>query len=78
MEKFTFTDPTVKAQMEQMILLQIDVTANNEDDKAVLKRFTLFGPPAILFFNSDGQELTEKRVIGFQNAEEFARSMPKD
>jgi thiol:disulfide interchange protein DsbD len=75
MEKFTFTDPRVKAQMEKMILLQIDVTANSVEDKAMLKRFTLFGPPAIIFFDESGQELTDKRVIGFQKSDEFLQSI---
>jgi thiol:disulfide interchange protein DsbD len=75
MEKFTFTDPRVKSRMEQMILLQIDVTANTAEDKAMLKRFTLFGPPAIILFNEQGQELTDKRVIGFQKSDEFLQSI---
>jgi thiol:disulfide interchange protein DsbD len=75
MEKFTFTDPRVKAEMEKMILLQIDVTANNEDDKAMLKRFKLFGPPAIILFDETGSEIQEKRVIGFQKADEFLQSI---
>lgn len=71
MEKFTFSDSRVRAYFDEMQLLQIDVTANNEDDKAMLKRFNLFGPPGIIFFNQDGQELQSARVIGYQNAEKF-------
>ncbi|MDQ9170978.1 protein-disulfide reductase DsbD [Oxalobacteraceae bacterium R-40] len=71
MEKFTFSDSRVRAYFDEMQLLQIDVTANNEDDKAMLKRFNLFGPPGIIFFNQDGQELRSARVIGYQNAEKF-------
>jgi thiol:disulfide interchange protein DsbD len=71
MEKFTFTDPRVQAQFDDMVLLQADVTANNDDDKALLKRFKLFGPPGIIFFDRQGREIPGGRVIGFQKAERF-------
>ena len=54
MERFTFSDPEVQAQLDGMLLLQADVTANNDDDKALLKRFSLFGPPGIIFFDAAG------------------------
>ncbi len=75
MEKLTFTDPQVHAAMKQMLLLQADVTANDANDKALLKRFGLFGPPGIIFFDSQGQELRTARVIGFQNPERFLESL---
>ncbi len=75
MENFTFTDTRVQAQLKNTLLLQIDLTANNEDDKAFLKRYQLFGPPAILFFNREGKELAGYRVIGYQNAEQFLASI---
>ncbi|MEO6920179.1 MAG: protein-disulfide reductase DsbD [Collimonas sp.] len=75
MEKFTFTDPRVQARFGDMILLQIDVTANNADDKAMLKRFNLFGPPGIIFFDGKGQEVPHGRVIGYQNADKFLQSL---
>ncbi|WP_408058362.1 protein-disulfide reductase DsbD [Undibacterium crateris] len=78
MEKLTFTDPAVKAKMEAMLLLQVDVTANNEDDKALLKRFGLFGPPGIIFFNQQAQEIAGSRVVGYQNAEKFLQSLSKN
>jgi len=71
MEAFTFTDPRVIAKMEQMLLLRADVTANSPDDKALLKRFSLFGPPGIIFFDRQGREIPGLRVIGFQSADEF-------
>lgn len=77
MEKLTFTDAKIKQEMEQMLLLQADVTANNSEDKALLKRFGLFGPPGIIFFDSNGQELLGKRVIGYQNAEKFQQSLSR-
>jgi thiol:disulfide interchange protein DsbD len=74
MEKLTFPDPRVRPMLETMVLIQADVTANNGDDKALLKRFNLFGPPGIIFFR-DGAELSGTRVIGYQNAERFATSL---
>ncbi|TXG76010.1 protein-disulfide reductase DsbD [Candidatus Dojkabacteria bacterium] len=75
MEKLTFVEPRVKAKLDQMLLLQVDVTANNADDKALLKRFGLFGPPGIIFFDKNAQELAGKRVIGYQNSDTFLGSL---
>lgn len=72
MELFTFSDQAVAQRMGQMLLLKADVTANNADDRALLKRFNLFGPPGIIFFEAGGRELRDIRVVGFQNAERFA------
>lgn len=77
MEKFTFTDTKVKAELDQMLLLQADVTANNDEHKALLKRFGLFGPPGIIFFAPDGNEIRDARVIGFQSAEKFLQSLSR-
>jgi thioredoxin:protein disulfide reductase len=76
MEKLTFNDPRVLARFANMRLLQADVTANNDDDKALLKRFRLFGPPGIIFFDQQGNEIAGKRVIGYQDAEKFLSSLP--
>jgi len=75
MEKFTFADPRIRSQLADMVLLQVDVTANNNDDKALLKRFQLFGPPGIIFFDKQGREIQGAHVIGYQNAEEFSKSL---
>jgi thioredoxin:protein disulfide reductase len=71
MEKYTFAEPAVAAKMKEFTLLQADVTANNDDDKALLKRFGLFGPPGIIFFDKAGKELAGLRVVGYQPAEQF-------
>jgi len=71
MERFTFSDPRVRERMQNMLLLQADVTANTAEDAELLKRFGLFGPPGILFFGARGGEHTDLRVIGFQSADEF-------
>lgn len=73
MERFTFADPAVAKRLEGFQLLQADVTANNDADKALLKRFRLFGPPGIIFFDAAGAERTGLRVVGFQPAEAFAK-----
>ncbi len=77
MERFTFSDSTVQARLKNTILLQADVTANNADDKALLHRFQLFGPPAILFFDRHGKEQTGSRVIGYQDVAQFMESLKR-
>jgi len=71
MEAFTFTDPKVAEQMSRAMLLRADVTKNDKLDRGLLKRFGLFGPPAILFFSPQGQETRNGRVVGFMNKTEF-------
>lgn len=71
MEKFTFAAPEVRARLAGMTLLQADVTANSDADKALLKRFRLFGPPAIVLFDSNGKELADKQVVGFMPPDKF-------
>lgn len=75
MEKLTFVDPRVRAKLAGSLLLQVDVTANDADDKAMLKRFGLFGPPGIILFDQQGKEIAGARVIGFQDATKFAASL---
>ncbi len=75
MEAFTFTDARVKAKMGQMLLLQADVTGNSDEDKALLKRFSLFGPPGIIFFDLQGKEIQGLRVIGYQSADAFMTTL---
>jgi thiol:disulfide interchange protein DsbD len=75
MEHFTFSDPQVKAELGKMLLLQADVTASTPEHKALLKRFSLFGPPGIVFFDAEGREIKGLRVIGYQNAERFRKTL---
>ncbi len=77
MEKLTFIDPNVQAKLANTVLLQVDVTANDAADKAMLKRFGLFGPPGIIFFDRNGTEIPDSRVIGYQNATKFLTSLQK-
>jgi len=77
MEAFTFSDARVKAKMRGMLLLQADVTANTPEHKALLKRFSLFGPPGIIFFDAQGREIHGLRVIGYQDAERFLQTLER-
>lgn len=77
MEKLTFANPAVRDKLAAFTLLQADVTANNDDDKALLARFQLYGPPGILFFNAKGQQITSLRIVGFQNAETFLGNLAR-
>jgi thiol:disulfide interchange protein DsbD len=71
MERYTFTDPGVRRALAGVRLLRADVTANNDDDQALLKRFHIFGPPTIAFYDKGGQEQADYRVVGYMKAEPF-------
>lgn len=74
-ERFTFKDPQVRSKLANAVLLQADVTANSAQDKALLRRFGLFGPPGIMFFDTRGREIETARVIGYQSSEQFVVSL---
>ncbi len=71
MERFTLSDPKVQNRLNDVVLLQVDVTHGTPDDMALLKRFELFGPPAILFIDRQGQEIPDIKIIGFLDKKEF-------
>lgn len=75
MEAYTFTDPRVKASLAGFVLVQADVTENSADDKALLAKFNLIGPPAILFFGTDRKEIAAQRVVGYQDADVFIATL---
>ena len=77
LELLTFSDEKVQQLLKNTTLLQLDVTANTEEDKALLKRYSLFGPPGIVFFNGHGQEMTSLKTVGFQNADQFSATLAK-
>ncbi|WP_246237504.1 protein-disulfide reductase DsbD [Caldichromatium japonicum] len=66
MERATFSDPDVQAELRRFVLLRADVTANDAEDRALQRRFGIPGPPALLFFDAAGREHPQTRVIGFQ------------
>jgi thiol:disulfide interchange protein DsbD len=77
MERFTFHEPRVAQRLDRMVLIQADVTKNTPADKELLKRFRLFGPPGIIFFDAQGREVEGGRVIGFQNADAFLATIER-
>jgi thiol:disulfide interchange protein DsbD len=72
MERYTFTDAAVQAALNTTVLLRANVTQNDADDQALLKRFGIFGPPTIAFYGADGLERTQYRVVGYMKAQAFA------
>ncbi len=76
MERFTFSDPRVQERLKDVVLLKADVTGNTAEDKALLARFKLFGPPGIIFFDANGQEVAY-RVVGYEKTEQFLASIDK-
>lgn len=75
MERFTFSDPRVAAALKDTLLLKADVTGNTEAHQALLKRFGLFGPPGIVFFDAAGKEIDSSRVVGFQPVDDFLATL---
>jgi len=76
-EQFTFSDPRVQKSLANVVLLQVDVTQNSADDIALLNHFSLFGPPGIIFFNGSGKEISQAKVIGYQDADKFLATLNK-
>jgi len=77
LERETFTDPAVRATLAQITALRADVTANNDDDQALLRQFGIVGPPALLFFGPDGTEWSEYRIVGFVDAVQFNQQVQR-
>jgi len=75
MEAFTFSDANVQNALKGVTLLKADVTKNDDLDKALMKKFGIIGPPAILFFNEQQQEQKAQRVVGFKNAADFTNNI---
>jgi thiol:disulfide interchange protein DsbD len=75
-DKITFVDKEVKKELSKYLLVKVDVTKNSDNDKALLKRFNLFGPPAMIIFEN-GKEIKHKRVIGFLEPKEFLEAINK-
>jgi thiol:disulfide interchange protein DsbD len=77
METYTFSEPEVHTALDDVILLQADVTQNDDLDQALMNEFTIFGPPAILFFGSDTKERKARRLVGFLEADKFVDHLAK-
>lgn len=76
-EKYTFSDPAVQNHLSRITLLQADVTANREEQNALLKKLQVLGLPTIIFFDARGKEIPGSRVTGFMNAEQFQAHLQK-
>jgi thiol:disulfide interchange protein DsbD len=77
LEHNTFSDAKVKAKLSEFVLIQADVTANSEDEKALSKKYGVFGPPAILFFDKSGVLLKSRTIVGYQDPEPFLKHINK-
>jgi thiol:disulfide interchange protein DsbD len=77
MEVNTFANPEVNEELQKFVLLQADVTKNSVDNQALLKRFGLFGPPGILIFDLNSEELKDQRVIGYMPPQRFVERLKK-
>lgn len=75
MERFTFADQSIQNRLKRAVVLQADVTANSQSDKELLKKFGLYGPPGILFFDAKGNEMSDFRVVGYQDAGQFMKTL---
>ena len=75
MERNTFIEPVVQSLFEQIKPLQADVTQNDETDQALMKKYNVIGPPAILFFDREGNEMRDYRLVGYFDADAFARHL---
>ncbi len=71
LEQTTFADANVQAALQGAQLLQVDMTANTEQHQALLRRFKLFGPPGIVFFDAQGQTIEHLKIAGYINAQQF-------
>ncbi len=75
MQATTFLDPAVRRALAGTVLLRANVTSNDADDRALLKRFGIFGPPTIAFYGPDGRERSRYRVVGYMGGSEFAAAV---
>ncbi|RUM65520.1 MAG: protein-disulfide reductase, partial [Sulfurimonas sp.] len=71
LEHVTFKDPHVVQKMGELVLIQADVTNNGDQEKALMKAYNIFGPPAMLFFDENGTVMKEKTIIGYKDPKEF-------
>ena len=76
-EKETFSDPSVQKAFGDMLLLQVDMTKNSEENRALMTKYKVLGLPTILFFNRDGKEIEGSRVNGFMPPVEFLQWIEK-
>ena len=74
-EHYTFPDPQVQSEFSHYQLIQIDLTQSDNETIELMEAYSVFGLPSILFFNTQGEELSAQRVTGFLNADDFAKHL---
>ncbi len=77
MEAVTFSNSDVKAKMEEFVLIQADVTDNGENEKALSKKYGVFGPPVLIFFDENAEVIKAKTIVGFVEPTEFLAHLNK-
>ena len=77
LEEVTFVDPRVKDKMDEFVLIQADITLNSDENKALSKKYGVFGPPALLFFKQSGELQSSKTIIGFIAPDAFLTHLNK-
>ena len=77
LEEKTFSDESVKTAMDRYVLVQVNLTANDDAAKAISQRFGIFGPPAILFFDENGVRQKEADIVGFKEPQEFIKYLER-
>lgn len=77
LEHITYANKDVQNVLKDYLLLKVDVTKNTKNDKELMNRFNIFGPPALIFFDKDGKEIKSQRMIGYKNPQEFLKILGK-
>jgi thiol:disulfide interchange protein DsbD len=77
LDNFTLSNPEVQEALKGYTLLKADVSANTQDDQEMMKKFNVFGPPALIFYDKDGKLLENKRIVGYKNPKEFLEILNK-
>ncbi len=78
LDEITFKDDDVIKRLQNFTLLKVDVTQNSDDDKAIQKRFGVVGPPALIFWDENKQEVKSAKIVGYKNPKEFLEILDKN
>lgn len=78
LDEITFKDPEVIKKLQNFTLLKADVTQNSDEDKALQKRFGIVGPPALIFWDTNKQEVKSAKIVGYKNPKEFLEVLGKN
>ncbi|MDX4025353.1 protein-disulfide reductase DsbD [Aliarcobacter skirrowii] len=78
LDEITFKNDEVIKRLQNFTLLKVDVTQNSDDDKAIQKRFGVVGPPALIFWDENKQEVKSAKIVGYKNPKEFLEILDKN